>query len=638
MPSGNTDSYTGKLKILAGPDVLLHLLERAARECAVTVGDGVLRWSGDKGSPGGTVPGDRIQSVTQHDCGFVVHLRPSGNGVNALTFGAASSADAANWVEAVKRIGAASATQSEPAAVGTAAAPASDPTPISLKYSVGGKTTQKDYALLVIACEPRSLVGICDYTSEELATFQQFHNYTFHTTLMKVKTPSQAQDHAVVFAPASLDRMDGSVYAYRNESAKKFGLKPANGMAENLVAIYQLAKSPTMTADQFQTLLLNQLKSSSWWPFGQDFEILDTVTTPYFDRFEASSLEKGLPWEILERQGQRHTLLVHASACFESALHCWTYANLLESVPAAKQALPKNLSSPIVVLGAGVSGILFAAKLKWLGYTHIDILENTDRYGGKTHTLIEDGPYPPNSHEKTVCELGTCYLSPAYAPMVNFLQQHGVLKGNDQIDFTQGDPSFRGIVTAGELPPSFNAPAVMDYSKYVILKAESELGWNDSDLNRLFAQFEIASALAKYSVLHIEYMGWDMPMPSTPPPAPLLTQTFYEFLSANDLLALVGVLQYGYEVQGYGPLQDIPAYYGLAWITPAITWAVLLDALGVTNTPVVTAWTQGWGNVWEQIVDTLKLNITYSAQTTAITRSSVAGIATEAAQTLAAAS
>jgi len=31
MPSGKTASYTGKLKILAGPDALLHLIERITR-------------------------------------------------------------------------------------------------------------------------------------------------------------------------------------------------------------------------------------------------------------------------------------------------------------------------------------------------------------------------------------------------------------------------------------------------------------------------------------------------------------------------------------------------------------------------------------------------------------------------------
>lgn len=633
MPSTKTDNRTGKLKVLAGPDALIHLLDRAMSERNVIVGDGVLRWAGDKGSPGGTIPGDRIQSVTQHDSGFVVHLKPSGNGIRALTFGAASSADAANWVDAVKRIiGTAPAAQSQPAATG--AALSADPTPVKLKYMVGGKTIEKAYSLLVIACDPRALIDICDYSAQELEILNQFSNYTFHTTLMKVKTPSQSQDHAVVFAPSPLEDMDGSVYAYRNESAKQFGLNVANEMAENLVAVYQLAQSPSMTPDQFKSKLLQQLKTSSWWPFGQDFQILDSITTPYFDRFANSSLEKGLPWKILQAQGQQHTLLVHASTCFESALHCWSYANLLESVPAAKQSLPRNLSAPIVVLGAGVSGILFAAKLKWMGYTNIDILENTDRYGGKTHTIIENGPYPPNSKDKppTVCELGTCYLSPAYEPMVDFLQDHGVLQDNPQIDFGDGDSSFRGIVTAGEFPPNFKVPPIMDYSKYVILKAEQELDLSDSGLNQYLAKIAIGVALAEYSLLHVEYMGWDLPMPSTPPPAHLLTQTFQEFLSAHGvlphgLLPLVGILQYGYEVQGYGPVKDIPAYYGLVWITPTITWTILLDALGIENKPVVTAWSKGWGNVWEQIVTKLNLNITYLAQTTSITRSAVAEVA-----------
>lgn len=476
MQSGKTDSRTGKLKILAGPDGLIRLIERPS-ESNVTVGDGVLRWASDTSSPGGTVQGDRIESVTQHDAAFVVNLKSSGNGIRALTFGASSKADATDWVRAVERIiGTASAGQSQPTAAGTGTTPLPDPTPVRLKYKVGSKTIEKDYALLVIACDPRALIDICDYTGEELETFNQFSQYTFHTTLLKVKVPSKPQEHAVVFAPLPLEAMDGSVYAYRNDTAKQFGLCAANGMMENLVAVYQLAASP-LTEEQFKKLLLDQLKASSWWPFGQDFEILASVTTPYFDHFGNSSLQKKLPWTILQRQGQKQTLLVHASACFESALHCWSYANLLlESVPGAQQSLPKNFASPIVVLGAGVSGILFAARLKWMGYTNIDILENTDRYGGKTHTVIEDGPYPPHSQEKTVCELGTCYLSPAYAPMVDFLKQKGVLDGNQQIDFGEGTASFRGIVTAGEFPPPFKVPPIMDYSKYVIVKAEYELG------------------------------------------------------------------------------------------------------------------------------------------------------------------
>jgi len=47
-------------------------------------------------------------------------------------------------------------------------------------------------------------------------------------------------------------------------------------------------------------------------------------------------------------------------------------------------------------------------------------------------------------------------------------------------------------------------------------------------------------------------------------------QAFYEFLESHQLLSLVGLLQYGYEVQGYGGLTNIPAYYGLDPFKPPL--------------------------------------------------------------------
>jgi hypothetical protein len=637
MASGNTDSRTGKLKVLAGYDALLPLIGRATKQCDVTVDDHALRWKSDANSPGATVQGDRIQSVTRHDAAFVVHLKPGANGVGALTFGASSDSDAEEWVAAVKRIIAtASVAQSQPgstsrpvvAATGATLAP--DPTPIRLKYAIEGKaiekqTVEKGYALLVIACDPRNLIGICDYSEAEIESFKEFSDFTFHTTLIEVKVPTTAQSHAVIFAPSPLQAMKGMIYGFRNESAKQFGLATANTkMTHNLVTVYQLADS-ALSPEEFRTRLLAQLQTLAWWPYGQDFEIRTSVTTPYFDHFGGQSLKEGLPWTILNRQGQKQTLLVHASTCFESALHCWTYANLmLDSVPGAQQALPRNSDAPIVVVGAGVSGILFATRLKLLGYTNVDILENTDRYGGKTHTIIEDGPYPPGSIEKTVCELGTCYLSPAYLPMVDWLKQLKVLEGNHQIDFTQGSKSFRGMVTTGQLPSDFKAATVIDYGDYVVLKAEAMLGLTDSPSNRELAKDVIAVAVAVYTAFQIEYMGWTMPMPLEQPPDSLLSHTFMGYLSDNLLLSLVGMFQYGYEVQGYGSLESISAYYGLTWITPAITAAILWDAWRDEQSeqvPVVTAWTLGWGDVWKQMVEKQGLDITYLAHTTSITRS-----------------
>lgn len=615
---------TGKLKMLAGPTELTALLDRAAPDCRVIARRRTLRWS-RSGSPGGRVRGSAIQAVAQHGRSFTVHLAPSGYGVDVLTFQARTVGQATKWVTAINDLVAAdiaSAPQTDSGPPGR-----STGTPVALSYKTNtGATIDEDVALLVIACDPRNLIGVCDYSPEDLEIFGELANFTFHTTLMEVDAaaaPKQA--HGVIFAPQPLDQMDGSVYGFRNETAKQFGLDAANKMATNLVTVYQLqgVTETPWKKPQFLAALTKQLKTLEWWPFGTNYTIKTSVTTPYFNHFDLDELRAGRPWDLLNAQGQRNTLLVHATTCFESALHCWAYAGMmLETVPSAQAALPADLGAPIAILGAGVSGLLFATRLTGLGYTNLRILESTARYGGKTHTVVESTPHPDGDQQDTVCELGTCYLSPAYKPMVDDLKRF--LQGNTQIDFTQSDPAFRGIATEGELPPEFNAPPLLAYAEYVILKATAEMGHSNSTLHRYEAMAKMAVDLAKYGLLHAEYVGLNPPMPSKKPGAlkgDFGHQTFYEFLSSHGLDSMVGMLQYGYEVQGYGPLHTIPAYYGLLWMTPAITWTILADQLKLEDTPIVTAWTEGWGDVWKQIVDAQSLNIVYSAKVESIVRS-----------------
>jgi hypothetical protein len=500
---------------------------------------------------------------------------------------------------------------------------------VSLEYTIKGKSEsiiKKDCELLVIACEPRNLYGICDYTPKERAIFDKLRNFTFHTSLLKVEVKSssaQTNEYAVMFAPKILEEMNGSVYAFRNESAKQFGHEVAKGMTHNLVTVYQLVgETPTpVTADFFDKILNEQLSNSDWWPFSGNYEVLHKVITPYFDHFSNEDLKKGLPWELLSLQGQNNTLYVHGFTCFESVLHCWEYAKLMLEVDSAEQALPKNLNAPIVILGAGVSGLLFAVRLKRLGYKNIEILESTDRYRGKTHTFIEDGPYPSGSNEKTVCELGTCYLSPAYYHMIDELKEF--LEGNEQIDFANNQDSqdsqdnFRGIVTKGAFP-NLPVPAIIPYPNYIILKAINLLGL-PQDSNPELVQKRIAFDLIKYCILHWEIMGAQKPMPPKPPTA-LLEKTFYEFLEENKMLSLVGMMEYIYSVQGYGVMTKIPAYYGLIWITPIVIQSILFDNFSPENVPVVTAWKKGWGDLWKQIVEKEELCITYLAETRSIKR------------------
>ena len=141
---------------------------------------------------------------------------------------------------------------------------------VKLEYTINGQgqSIKKDYELLVVACDPRNLSQICDYTSEERAIFDKLINFTFHTSLLKVKLKTPSEDtktYPVIFAPSILNKTDGSVYAFRNESVKQFGSKQANGMTHNLVTVYRFAgETGAWTPDKFEQILRQQLQNSDW--------------------------------------------------------------------------------------------------------------------------------------------------------------------------------------------------------------------------------------------------------------------------------------------------------------------------------------------------------------------------------------
>ena len=124
-------------------------------------------------------------------------------------------------------------------------------------------------------------------------------NFKFHTSLLKVRVTNQ-QAYAVIFSPTPLEEMNGGVYGFRNGSAKQFGVDIANTMAENLVTVYQLVgpEGSQWPDSRFEKILKIQLPELEWWPFGNNYEVVTNVTTPYFNHFSEAGLETGLPWEL----------------------------------------------------------------------------------------------------------------------------------------------------------------------------------------------------------------------------------------------------------------------------------------------------------------------------------------------------
>ena len=99
------------------------------------------------------------------------------------------------------------------------------PVSLTLSHKDGTEETV-NAALLVVACDPRKLDRVCDYTDKERSVFKDLVNYTFHTTLIRVSVPKQGSPFGVILDPEAIEKMSGRLCGFRNETAKQFSLTP----------------------------------------------------------------------------------------------------------------------------------------------------------------------------------------------------------------------------------------------------------------------------------------------------------------------------------------------------------------------------------------------------------------------------
>lgn len=504
---------------------------------------------------------------------------------------------------------------------------------VKLTYNTRGSGPAKTIScdLLVVACDPSALIFelpetprlrvVMPPTQEESEIFGAQKNFVFQTTLVSVPTPPGGSHYGVILDPATVRKMRGDVCGFRNESAKQYSLAGANKLSENHLVVYQYwspdSDTPQPTQEELLERLHRQLRGPlqlPWWPYGPNYTVRDILHTDYFHQFDKDGLEAKLPWKLLGIQGANRTVYVSASTCFESVLQSWQYQDLLLPPKGPRPSwLPDAKEASIVIVGAGVSGLLFANRLRDRGYTGVTLLErDPEHIGGKTHTV--DVPTPGRS-EPTVCELGTCYMSPAYNDLVyQYLSPFTIGNKAKGFEVRPGKAgNFRGMVTTGTIYNQEGDPwpaHVVAYDEYIVLSYQM---WNAEKLDPSKSTSKvvldlIGVLLADYAVVAEEAIGNQLPMPTQPPKdLEELTDAYQNWLSDPNRLVplkgLIGLLEYAYSVQGYGPLTDIPAYYGLVWISPSL--ALLLDVEAYFGDPLVTYWTKGWGDVWKQMADTL---------------------------------
>jgi hypothetical protein len=160
-------------------------------------------------------------------------------------------------------------------------------------------------------------------------------------------------------------------------------------------------------------------------------------------------------------------------------------------------------------------------------------------------------------------------------------------------------------------------PGVMSLSDYGMRRACDWLGVPFNDDGKVIADAALVVAAEQYLRLRFEiFDSFDGIMPPKMPagdPYGIFSKTFAQFLDDNEMGVFKGYFDYAYEVQGYGALNQIPAYYGLVWITPNVAWRW-------GKTAGVTAWRKGWEDVWEQMVVKLSLPVLLHAEVLAIVR------------------
>eukprot|EP00111_Clytia_hemisphaerica_P004410 TCONS_00012610-protein len=247
---------------------------------------------------------------------------------------------------------------------------------------------------------------------------------------------------------------------------------------------------------------------------------------------------------------------------------------------------PRSLDDKIAIVGAGPAGIHMALLLKEKGFANIEILEKSDRIGGKSNSIQDRG---------TVHELGTVYLSKDYQ-MIKDLSEK----------YVPGDTS--------PFPPASvwldNMTAPIPFTTYAGGFVAKTLGITDQQA----IMMEILRALTRYQELHREifgeYTGELMPQPSKEN-MEKIRGTFLEFIIRNGLQALVPLFQASTTFQGYGHIDEVAALYGLMWNTPNFIngFKERLAGKGFGDMNILKS---GFQNLWETIVNKENLRVTFN--------------------------
>ncbi|MCB9640238.1 MAG: FAD-dependent oxidoreductase [Myxococcales bacterium] len=236
----------------------------------------------------------------------------------------------------------------------------------------------------------------------------------------------------------------------------------------------------------------------------------------------------------------------------------------------------------VLIVGAGPAGLHAAHLLKKKGVQDIQILERSERVGGKSWTV---------SHQGILYEMGTCFLHNRYVETRRLIKELGT---------TPSEPIKGGSVIVHN-----------DFRRF----ARQQLL---PTINKLWEYAKIRQKL-----LGPETLG--IPKRPTQEALQALSIPALAFFQKYDLFPLLERnFRTAFSAQGYGYLEDTPALYALLWFEPKFLRAVVVSTatmfLRTVYEPLWRRFTlthilpDGFGNLMQELANKLSLPIEYNAK------------------------
>jgi len=196
----------------------------------------------------------------------------------------------------------------------------------------------KKFDHVVLAAPLAEASAYLDQDDEETELFKPLQSFTFRTTLYQ-RTPEPNRTAHVDLYPDTLTGGAGEVagvgrvHAIRDSVVATFGDLHGTDKDRREQMCYQFdtRAMETMDAGALDKFLAEQNGYRKQFLDARvgPADIWQTENFRYFYHYSPEFIEKGYPWRILERQGKRRTIYVHASVLFESVLDIIHYETML---------------------------------------------------------------------------------------------------------------------------------------------------------------------------------------------------------------------------------------------------------------------------------------------------------------------